>query len=141
MKRVLLDVNLVLDVLLDRKPHATHASDVWSAVEEGRAEGLLSAHAVTTIHYLNGRATTGRMARETTRELLSVFGVAAVDEQVVQAALALDWADFEDAVTAAAAHRSRCAAIVTRNPHDFKGSPVRVLAPAEAAAWLGVTGR
>jgi hypothetical protein len=25
---------------------------------------------------------------------------------------------------------------VTRNPKDFKGSPVKVLTPAEAAAWL-----
>jgi hypothetical protein len=57
---------------------------------------------------------------------------------VMRAALALRWDDFEDAVTAAAAQRARCAAIVTRNPKDFKGSPVRVVTPAEAAAWLGV---
>jgi hypothetical protein len=27
-------------------------------------------------------------------------------------------------------------AIVTRNPRDFRGSPVRVITPIEAAAWL-----
>ena len=56
MTRILLDVNLVLDILLDRRPHADAASLVWEAVETGRAEGFLSAHAVTTIHYLNTRA-------------------------------------------------------------------------------------
>lgn len=136
MKRVLIDVNVVLDVLLDRKPHADSASSVWSAVEEGRAEGCLSAHAITTIHYLNAQAVGMRMARQTTEALLSVFDVAAVDTAVLSAALALRWKDFEDAVTAAAARRAKCDALVTRNPRDFTGSPVPVLAPREAAAWL-----
>jgi predicted nucleic acid-binding protein len=139
MTRLLLDVNLVLDVLLDRQPHAGAAADVWTAVETGRARGFLSAHAITTVHYLNGRSVGAKAARDTTDALLSVFEIAAVDEGVVRSALALKWCDFEDAVTAAAAQRARCSAIVTRNPRDFKGSPVRVLTPVEAAAWLGVT--
>lgn len=102
---------------------------------------LLSAHAVTTIHYLNAREVGARQAGETTGALLSVFDVAAADEGVLHAALALGWTDFEDAVTAAAARRARCDAIVTRNPRDFKTSPVRVLTPAEAAAWMGVEGQ
>jgi predicted nucleic acid-binding protein len=138
VKRVLLDVNIVLDVLLDRQPFAQAASSVWSAVEQGRAKGLLAAHAVTTIHYLNARAVGPRLARETTDALLSVFDVAAVEEAVIRAALALRWRDFEDAVTAAAARRARCDVIVTRNPKDFRTSPVRVLTSAEAAAWLGI---
>jgi predicted nucleic acid-binding protein len=140
MTRVLLDVNVVLDVLLDRKPHVERSAAVWSAVERGRAEGLLSAHAVTTLHDLNARAVGPRLARETTEALLSVFDVAAVDGPVLNAALALGWTDFEDAVTAAAARRAKCDAIVTRNPRDFKGTPVRVLGPAEAAAWLATAG-
>lgn len=138
MTRILLDVNLVLDVLLDRRPHSPAASDVWSAVEVGRAHGFLSAHAVTTVHYLNTKAVGSRKARETTEALLSVFEVAPVDESVMRSALALGWRDFEDAVTAAAAQRARCSAIVTRNAGDFKRSPVRVLTPVEAAAWLEV---
>ena len=138
MKRILLDVNVVLDVLLDRRPFANASSAVWSAIEEGTAEGLLSAHAVTTLHYLNARAVGGAAAGETTEALLSVFDVAPVDEGVLRDAVALRWEDFEDAVTAAAARQSRCDVLVTRNPRDFRKSPVRVMAPAEAAAWLGV---
>src|SRR6476660_37945 len=103
MTRVLLDVKLVLDVLLDRAPHAEPASAVWSAVETGRAQGFLSAHAITTLHYLNSRAVGARTARASTAELLSVFEIATVDEAVVRSALSLKWPDFEDAVTAAAA--------------------------------------
>ena len=136
MKRILFDVNVVLDVLLDRKPFADASSEVWATVERGEAEGFLSAHAITTLHYLNAKAVGARMARETTDALLSVFAVAGVDDAVLNAALALNWNDFEDAVTTAAAKRAKCEALVTRNPSDFKGSPVRVLTPSEALAWL-----
>ena len=136
MRRILLDVNLILDVLLDRRPHAEPASLVWEAVETGRAEGFLSAHAVTTIHYLNARAAKAATARDTTTALLSVFSVASVDEAVLGEAAALGWEDFEDAVTAAAARAARCDALVTRNRADFRRSPVRVLTPEQAAAWL-----
>jgi predicted nucleic acid-binding protein len=139
MKRILLDVNVILDVLLDRKPHADDSSAVWTAVERGDAEGLLSAHALTTLHYLNAEAVGGRMAAETTESMLSVFQVAPVDEAVLQSAVALGWRDFEDAVTAAGARRAKCDALITRNPRDFKGASIKVLTPAEAVAWLEAT--
>ena len=136
MTRLLFDVNVVLDVLLDRAPFADASSTTWETVERGRADGVLSAHAVTTIHYLNSRAVGARAARRTTDSLLDVFGVAPVDETVLRSALGLGWPDFEDAVTAAAARRARCHAIVTRDPKGFPRSPVRVVTPDEAVAWL-----
>ena len=137
--KLLFDVNVVLDVLLDRKPFADASSEAWAAVERGDASGLLSAHAVTTLHYLNARSVGNRQATETTEALLSVFDVAAVDEQVLRSAVALDWKDFEDAVTAAGARRAKCDAIITRNPRDFKGAAVKVLTPAEAVAWIAAS--
>lgn len=136
MRRLLLDVDVVLDVLLDRAPFAEASAAVWAAVESGQADGLLAAHAVTTLHDLNAKAVGGRAARETTDALLGVFDVAGVDAPVLRAALALGWTDFEDAVTAAAARRAKCDAVVTRNPRDFARSPVKVLTPSEAVAWL-----
>jgi predicted nucleic acid-binding protein len=137
--KLLFDVNVVLDVLLDRKPFADASSEAWAAVERGDAVGLLSAHAVTTLHYLNAKAVGNRQAMETTEALLSVFEVAAIDDGVLRAAVALDWKDFENAVTAAGARRTKCDALITRNPRDFKGAAVKVLTPAEAVSWIAAT--
>ena len=104
--------------------------------ERGYAEGWLSAHAVTTLHYLNAKSVGIRMATETTEALLSVFEVAPVDEAVLRSAVSLKWQDFEDAVTAAGARRAKCDAVVTRNPRDFKGAALRILTPTEAVAWI-----
>jgi hypothetical protein len=76
------------------------------------------------------------MARRTTGALLDVFGVAPVDAAVLQSALTLGWSDFEDAVTAASARRAKCHALVTRDARGFRRSPVRVLSPSAATAWL-----
>jgi predicted nucleic acid-binding protein len=132
MKRILFDVNVVLDVLLDRKPHAEASAAAWAAVETGMAEGLLAAHAVTTIHYLVRKETGAAKARGIISSILRVFGIAAVNSTVIQEALQLSCSDFEDAVMAAAARLASCDYIVTRDPKGFRGSPVRPLTPEAA---------
>ena len=129
MKRILFDTNVVLDVLLDRQPHVEASAAAWAAVETGISEGMLAAHAVTTIHYLVRKEMGNIKARRIVTAILRVFGVAAVDGAVVQEALQLPFSDFEDAVTAAAARLAGCECIVTRDPRGFRGSPVRSLTP------------
>lgn len=50
--RWLLDVNVVLDVLVDREPWADSAAEVLGYVERGEATGYLAAHTVTTLYDL-----------------------------------------------------------------------------------------
>ena len=138
MKRLLVDTNVVLDVVLDRQPHAETSAAIWAAVETGRWEGFLSAHAITTIHYLAERELGAVKARRLIAIILRVFRVAPVDGVVIEEALRLPIADFEDAVTAAAARGSECEYVVTRDPKGFRGSPVRPLAPEAALPILGL---
>ena len=136
MKRVLVDLNVLLDVLIDREPHAAMSAAIWAAIEERRIEGLLPSHGFTTIFYLVAKQRGRAEARRVVSDLLAVFGVAAVDEAVIRRAAALDLADFEDAVGAAAAEAAACDAIVTRDPSGFRGSPVQALEPLLALALL-----
>lgn len=135
MKRILFDTNIILDVLLDREPHVDASAAAWAAIETSRAEGMLAAHAVTTIHYLVSKERGGSKARRTLSSILKVYQVAGVDSAVIQEALLLPFADFEDAVTAAAARTAGCDFIVTRDPKGFRQSPVPAITP-EALAPL-----
>ena len=136
LRRILLDVNVVLDVLFDREPHVRVAAALWAAAERGELEALVPAHGVTTLHYLAHKAHGSAFARRLVSDLLSALPVAAVDRAVLLRAAALDWHDFEDAVCAAAAEAASCDAIVTRNVDDFEQEPVPVLAPEAALALL-----
>ncbi len=137
MKRILFDTNVVLDVLLDRQPYVEASAAAWAAVETGVCEGMLAAHAVTTIHYLIRKEMGSVKARRIMSAILRVFGVAAVDGAVIQEALQLPLSDFEDAVTAAAARLAGCECIVTRDPKGFRGSAVRPVSPEAVAPLLG----
>ena len=76
MKRVLVDVNVILDVLLDRSPHAVASRAIWAAIELKWAEGFLAAHAVTTLDYLMRKELGGAGSRRALRALLRIFTVA-----------------------------------------------------------------
>jgi predicted nucleic acid-binding protein len=129
MNKILLDTNVVLDVLLDRNPHVAVSAVVWAGVETGKVGGLLSAHALTTIHYLIRKERGNAKATRIVSDILRVFGVAPVDGPILQEALRFHLSDFEDAVTAAAARSAECEFIITRDPRGFRGSPVRALTP------------
>jgi len=135
-KRLLIDTNVVLDVLMDRQPHAIPSAAVFAAIETGRAEGFLAAHAVTTIHFLISRQLQEPDVKRALGTLLKLFTVAAVDGSVLQRALQSSGADFEDSVTAAAAQSSDCHLIVTRDPKAFRSAPLPALTPAQALALL-----
>ncbi len=136
MIRLLVDINVALDVLLDRQPHSEASSKFWAVVENKLAEGMLSAHAVTTIYYLIQREAGNVKAKRSVRAMLQVFGVAAVDRQVIESALEAKGSDYEDAVSAAAAARSGCEGIVTRDPRRFRGADLPVFTPESALALI-----
>jgi predicted nucleic acid-binding protein len=136
--RLLVDVDVVLDVLLDRRPHAAAASALWAAGERGSCRLAVSAHAVTTIFYLASRQRSRSFARSLISDLLTVFDVAAVDGAILARAATLELADFEDAVFVAAAEASACAAVVTRNLAHYEGGPLPAIDAAAALAWLNL---
>ena len=136
MKRLLLDLNVFLDVILDRPPDADVAAALWAAIERGQGHGMVPAHGVTTIFYLLEKARGAAFAREGVERLIRVFGVAPVNDDVVRRALVFAWSDFEDAVCAAAAEASGCDALVTRDPDGYPNAPLAVIDPAAALSWL-----
>jgi predicted nucleic acid-binding protein len=130
MSRILFDTNVVLDVLLDRQPHAAAITGVWSVVETGAAEGVLSPYASTTIYYLIRKQLGETRAKRTVAAIMKVFGIAAIDGPV------LGFTDFEDAVTSSAAASAGCDWIVIRNARGFRGSPSPRPDARSAAALL-----
>lgn len=136
MTRLLLDVNVVLDFLLDREPFADAAGQLWANAERRRVEAFVPAHGVTTVFYVTSRARDARLARRVLQDLMSVASVAAVDDAVLRRALALPCPDFEDAVCLAAAEAAGCAMLVTRDLAGYRGAVLPVVDPGTAAALL-----
>ncbi len=136
MTRVLVDVNVLLDVLADREPFADDAQAVLARIEEGTLEGLVAAHTMTTLHYLLSKHLGKARSRRALLDLLQLLRVVAVDEDRLRHALGLNWADFEDAVQAACAEKAEADYLVTRDKRGFKKSPVKTVTPPELLALI-----
>jgi predicted nucleic acid-binding protein len=134
--RVLLDVDVILDVLARREPFFGDSAALLAACETGICEGLVAAHTVTTLWYLLAKHHDAAYARSRVSELLRIVQVAPVDADVIQRALVGGLADFEDGVQMAAATGAAADYVVTRNLADFSRGPVPALAPAELLALL-----
>ncbi|MFV1989026.1 MAG: PIN domain-containing protein [Gemmatimonadota bacterium] len=136
MTRVLIDINVVLDVLADREPFADESAAVLAQVEAGNLEGLLAAHTITTLHFLLARHLGKSRTRKVLTDLLHLVDIVPVDEDRIRHALSANWSDFEDAVQAACAEKAEATYLVTRNKRDFKKSAVTPVTPAELLALL-----
>ena len=134
------DVNVLLDVLADRAPWADDAAALLSLVERGHAAGLIGAQTVTTLSYLLGRELGAKRASKAIVDLLKLVTVVPLDEDRLLHALALQWADFEDAVQAACALKAEADYIVTRDKEGFVDSDVPPIAPAELLSLLRSSG-
>jgi predicted nucleic acid-binding protein len=137
--KVLLDLNVLLDVVQNRAPHYRDSAEVVSRVRAGDLEALIPAHALTTLHYIIAKAAGKTKADQTVDWLLANFEVAAVGKPVFQHARQLAVPDFEDAVVASLAAAGQCSLVVTRNEADFAGSPIPVVSPTALLAMLAAT--
>jgi predicted nucleic acid-binding protein len=134
--RVLLDLNVVLDVLQRREPFYTASAQVLALAEAGQLEGGVAAHSITTLFYLLAKDRSPQIARVAVGDLLSILSVAGVDGDILEQALALPYDDFEDAVQMMAAVHAGADYLVTRNLADYREGPLPALQPAELLALL-----
>jgi len=136
---ILFDTNVILDVLLEREPYIDAASKLFALVDNGHIKGSICATTATTIYYLAAKSFGARKARDQVHGLLGLFEVAPVDRDVLDAALDIDFSDYEDAVLHEAARAAGATAIVTRDRDDFANSAIPALDPHELLAAIAAS--
>ncbi len=133
---ILLDTDVLIDVALDRRPHASSASELLDRIEHGAESACIAWHSVSNLYYIVAPARGGVSTRDFIVELTRFVGVAITDTEALRYAAALPMADFEDAMQVAAARACGARHIVTRNVRDYERSPIRAVDPQEALSGL-----
>lgn len=129
--KLLFDTNIILDVLLLRKPYYTAATYLLTEVEHGQIEGYLCPTTITTIGYLVSKVKGKAETKNLLRSLLNIFALSKLSKAVFDGAYESKIPDFEDAVLHESAIVSTVDGIVTRNTKDFKNATLRVYDPEE----------
>jgi len=134
--KLLLDINVILDVLAKREPWFEDSAAVLSLLDTEEFEGIAAAHSITTLFYLTSKHLGQRQATAKLLDLLKLLSVAPVDQETILKGLALGWSDFEDALQMLCADAADADYLVTRNPKDFESDAVPVVTPSELLAIL-----
>jgi predicted nucleic acid-binding protein len=134
--RALIDTNVILDWLLDRKPWSDAAKPLWDARDAGHAVAYLPASVVTDIFYIIRRQADIATAFRAIDQVFGAVGLFAVDEALLRQARALPGNDFEDNVQIACAANAQMNLIITRNPIDFRHAPLPVIDPSQITPYL-----
>ncbi len=129
--KVLVDTNVVLDLLMDRRPFSASAQKIFKAAELGKIELHIPSSSVTDIFYIVKKHTGREKAKEILLQLLEIVRVIEVTGKDIRRAMNLDIEDFEDALQAWCAKKRNLKYIITRNKKDFLRSPVQPISSDE----------
>ena len=132
--RLLIDVNVILDVAGEREPHREASQKLLSEIERKKAHGFVSAASYPTLYYLLQREIGPGDAREFLGVLSKLLTIVPVDKAVLGRAMAIEMDDYEDAIQIACAETCRAGFIVTRDAHGYKRSSIHAITPSEYLA-------
>ena len=127
--KAVFDTNIVMDVVLERKPFSRPATRLFALSEKGVFQGALCATTLTTIHSLAGRELGKGRAQTIVGTLIALFEILPVTWTAVESAWLLDWEDFEDGVLHEVARHAGVGILVTRDAKGFSKSMLSVFSP------------
>ncbi len=122
--KALIDTNIVLDVLLNRKPFVEDAIKTFRQAEKGQIEAYITASSVTDLVYILRKAYSLNEIKTYLKEMFQFIKIAGINPSMITGALDKDGPDFEDAVMMECARQSGMEIIITRNKPDFDKSDV-----------------
>ena len=133
---MLLDTDILIDLALDRSPHAEAASELLDRIEHGRHSAFIAWHTVSNFYYLVSPSRGRTDTRDFIVDLTRLVTIASTGTEALRYAAALRMPDFEDAMQVAAARACGARHIVTRNVKDYRRSPIPALSPQDALTRL-----
>ena len=129
-KRIFVDTNILLDVLLEREGYYYDALKIWANAENGNVEACIAAISLNNIHYVMHKLKSETTAMIAVKILLRIFKVIPVDADILGLAVDFHDKDFEDDIQLQCALKAKCSQLFTRNPNHYDHSAIAVVPPS-----------
>jgi predicted nucleic acid-binding protein len=130
---VLVDVNVCLDLLLDRRPFVEFSGQIFERAEQNQLTIVISGLSFDTLFYIMRPSMGPEKSTQLLKEFSRQLRIGTVNQAVVHHALHAGWKDLEDALQYYCAIEAGCTAIITRNTSDFipSSDTIRILTPEQ----------
>lgn len=127
MKRIFLDTNIILDLLL-REEYKSQIKDlIYHCAED---ELYISYLSFANVAYIMRKYPKSEL-KEKLNLILELFEIIPNDKYQIQKALDTEGSDFEDILQYQSAKSLRCEVILTRNAKDFHFSDIPIMTVEE----------
>jgi predicted nucleic acid-binding protein len=135
-KNIFIDSDIILDLLLERKPFFYPSAELFNVIESGKINASVSALHFSNLFYIIRKVKGSDPAKTVLRKLKILVKVLKIDEKVIELALESDFSDFEDAIQYYACLDNNIDVIITRNKDDFRKGKLPVMSAEEYLAVL-----
>jgi len=133
MRKVLIDINIILDFLNKRNFYEL-AKQIIQLCYDKKIKGYVCAHEITTLSYFLEKDRESEIVNKILISIMDIFTIISIDENILRNALKSQIKDFEDAVIEVSSLQNEVDCIVSRNKEDFAKSKIPCLEPADLLA-------
>ena len=130
MKKILIDTNIILDYLINRKPFFENSKKIIDLCVNNIIECYIAAHTITNLFYILRKYYSYSERKEIILELSKIFTIIPIDHKKINLVL-IDKSckDIEDGLQIECAKEYGLDYIVTRNTPDFFNSKIKAIEP------------
>jgi predicted nucleic acid-binding protein len=141
MSRLLIDTNIVIDLLANRKEFYTEAATLFSLADKNILTLTVSSLTFANTNYILSKLKSEKEARIILRKFKVLVETLSLDDKITELALSDDkFPDFEDGLQYYSAIENRIDIIISRNKKDFKNSKIPVMTAKEYLAKSKTSG-
>ena len=136
MKKLFIDSDVLLDLLLDREPFSEDTATLIEKSIETGVKLYSSLLSIANMHYIIGRLENKNKADQKIQKILKIISIENLGQSVIDKAMKSKFKDFEDSLQNFCAVESEHEIIITRNTRDYKESELSIFTPREYLAKI-----
>jgi predicted nucleic acid-binding protein len=141
MSRLLIDTNIVIDLLANRKEFYTEAATLFSLADKNILTLTVSSLTFANTNYILSKLKSEKEARIILRKFKVLLETLSLDDKITELALSDDkFPNFEDGLQYYSAIENKVDIIISRNKKDFKNSKIPVMTAKEYLAKSKTSG-
>jgi len=127
VEKIFVDTNILLDVLLERRPFCEPAQELWTLAEQKKVIAAVSVLSFNNIFFILRKYSSASKAYQALEGISKIFKILELSPQMIHQAITEKNPDFEDALQYQAALKYKAKVIITRDSSGFKESKIKVM--------------
>ena len=132
MTDLFIDTDVIIDFLIDRKPHSREAAIIFTLIEQKKLKGYVSSLTFSNLYYVLKKIESHNKVISKLDSISKMLTILKVDQQTIKDAIASGFQDFEDSIQYfCAIDNKKIDVLITRNTKDYKNSEIPVMTPSD----------